>query len=188
MAQPVLNLTNVSALIVDGDKYLLAIISQMLRGFGLTRQFPYTKGEEAKDFLEKTPVNLVILEQILPDMGGDDLVRWLRRHPSPKLRFTPVLILTGYTHMARVHSARDSGANLVVKKPVSPQILFDHIAWMANSDRPFVEGKSYAGPDRRWRREKPEDAPSRRAGDESGEAHVMTEAPPKTSSSGANAQ
>jgi two-component system chemotaxis response regulator CheY len=166
MPQPVLNLSNVAAVIVDGDKYLLTIISQILRGFGLTRQFHFTNGEDAKDFLSKNRVDLCIFEQVLPDMNGDDLVRWLRRNPNSKLRFTPVLTLTGYTHVKSVHAARDSGANLVVKKPMSPQTLFDHIVWLSNSDRPFVEGNGYVGPDRRWRIEKPEDAPARRAGDE----------------------
>lgn len=173
MSQPTLNLTNVTALIVDPDKHMLGIVSQILRGLGLNRQFQFATGKEAEEFHAKNIVDLCIFEAVLPDMSGYDLVKRIRQNPNQKLRFVPVMILTGYTQMRSVATARDCGANLVVKKPVSAQTLFDHIAWMSRSDRPFVEVGDYVGPDRRFKSTGHPSGVSRRKTDQQAPAQPM---------------
>ena len=57
------------------------------------------------------------------------------------MRFVPIVVLSSYTQHKHVTQARDAGANLVLTKPVSPQVLFDHIALVAKAPRPFIEGQ-----------------------------------------------
>ena len=47
-------------------------------------------------------------------------------------------------------AARDSGANFVVRKPASPQVLFDRTNWVAKVSRSYLEASNYVGPDRRF--------------------------------------
>ncbi len=146
-----LNFSEISALIVDGDRFSSAIVSQILRGFGLTRQFVVGTGEDALRQLVTNTYDLLITECVLPDTKGADLIKWIRRHPKDDIRYITVVVLTGYSHFSNVIAARDGGVNSVVCKPIAPTVLFDHIAWSAKSDRPFIEADEYSGPCRRFR-------------------------------------
>jgi CheY-like chemotaxis protein len=154
MASERLNFSGVRALIVDGDPHAARILSQILRGFGLSQQVVADSGEEAQRHLKQASFDLVICEVVHPDMQAVDLLRWIRRQ-AEGIKFVPIIVLTGYSDIGNVTSARDSGASLVVKKPVSPAVLLDHITWAARTPRPFVETSSYIGPDRRFKNDGP---------------------------------
>jgi CheY-like chemotaxis protein len=117
----------------------------------------------------------VIVEAVLPDMLGADLVRWMRRHSDLGIKHASIIILTGHTAAANVESARSSGVNIVVKKPVAAAALFDRIAWSAAMDRTFIDTESYAGPDRRFKSLGPPDGIGRRSTDLSAEIGAASE-------------
>jgi response regulator RpfG family c-di-GMP phosphodiesterase len=164
-----LDLSRASVLVVDSDQYAVEMINQVMRGFGLREQSAVESAALAQVFLEKNKVDLVIVEAVLPDMLGANLIKWMRRHFDEVVRHLPIIVLTGHTIIENVQSARDSGANMIVKKPVSVSILFDRLAWSASSDRLFVDTDSYAGPDRRFRSLGPPDGVGRRSTDLSAE-------------------
>jgi DNA-binding response OmpR family regulator len=137
----------------------------MLRGFGMESPVTGQTGAEAMAYLHGNSVDLCIMEAMLPDMSGAELIRWLRRPEMEKLRFVPVVVLTSYAQLRLVSAARDGGANIIVRKPVSPQSLFDRITWVARVARPFIDGGNYAGPDRRFQAIDPPDGAFKRADD-----------------------
>ncbi len=108
-------------------------------------------GEEAQRRLSNGRFDLLICDALLPDMHAVDLIKWIRRQPTTQLKYIPIVVLTGYTQHSNVVNLRDAGANIVVRKPVSPNVLFDHIAWSARTERPFIETDNYIGPDRRFK-------------------------------------
>lgn len=146
-----LNFAGIRVLVVDGDRYSSGIVSQILRGFGIQSFVVADTGEAAQKQLAGHSYDVLITESTLSDMKGSRLVRWVRRHSKESIRQITIILLTGYTHFSNVLAARDSGVNSVVRKPVSPATLYDHIAWSANNDRPFVEADRYFGPCRRFR-------------------------------------
>jgi CheY-like chemotaxis protein len=160
-----LNFSEISALVVDGDRYSSGLIGQMLRGFGLTRHTIVGTVEEAKKLLATGAFHLLITETNLADSTLADFVQWIRRSAKNELRYIPIVVLTGYAFYSRVTVARDCGVNSVVRKPVSPAILFDHIAWSAQTERPFIDADAYAGPCRRFRFDEPAPGFSRRVSD-----------------------
>ncbi len=160
-----LDFSQVSALIVDGDHYAVETLSQILRGFKLKSMTVAENGEAAKKSLGPTKFDLAIVEAVLPDMKGADLVLWIRRHEENGVRYMPTVILTGHTVRAHVEAARNSGANFILKKPVAASILFDRLAWSARMNRPFVETPAYVGPDRRFKNLGPPDGVGRRSSD-----------------------
>ncbi len=145
------NFSHIVALVVDGDRYSTGIIGQILRGFGVGRQQAVGTVEEAKALLSTGTFDLLITESTLADGPLSDLVVWIRHNPKNELRYIPIVVLTGYAYYAQVAVARDLGVNSVVRKPVSPTVLFDHITWSAKTDRPFIDADGYAGPCRRFR-------------------------------------
>jgi CheY-like chemotaxis protein len=170
-----MNFNDVTALLVERDHQSVTILSQVLRGFGLERQFRSVTGEQAKACLETSAVNICFCEADLSDMRGVDLVRWIRRHSMEKLRYMSVIVLSGYTQLGTVEAARDAGANFVVKKPVSPLTLYDRIAWSVQGRRQFVESPEYVGPDRRFKSLGPPGGVGRRAMDLPAEIGAATE-------------
>src|SRR5581483_8979563 len=162
------NLTNATALLVDSDHFTRGIIAQMLRGFGLEAPVLLGTGKEAQDFLLHNYVDICIVEAMLPDMMGTDLVTWIRRCETSQVRFVPIIVMTGYTQFNLVSDARDAGASLVVKKPVSAQMLWDRIVWAGRSNRAFIETADYVGPDRRFRSAGPPNGKGRRESDRAG--------------------
>ena len=165
MAQPRLNLSNVSALLADRNQYNRALIAQALRGFGIKHITPCETGASAQEYLQQSPVDLCLIEADLADMTGADLIRFIRRLPREPLRFVPIIVLSGYTQFHLLSLSRDAGANLVVKKPVSPQALFDRIGWLGRTKRAYIEADGYIGPDRRFHDIDPPDGGYKRATD-----------------------
>jgi CheY-like chemotaxis protein len=164
VAQPRLNLKGVTALVVDSDHFTRGLVTQMLRGFGIDTPGLCETGAAAKAFLQHNYVDLCLIEAVLPDMESPELIGWIRSQEKA-MRFIPVIVLTGYTQLRMVAAARDGGANNVVKKPVSPQGLFDRITWVARVSRPFIETTNYMGPDRRFRTLDPPDGEYKREND-----------------------
>jgi two-component system, chemotaxis family, chemotaxis protein CheY len=169
-----INFTEISALVADGDRFSTSILSQILRGFGLSHHVTVATGEEAKKQLATNKYDLLISENFLADMKGADLIRWIRRQPEPTLRYLPIVVLTGYTQFSNVTTARDCGVSSVVRKPVAPNTLFDHIVWSAKTERPFIDADEYAGPCRRFREGDPAPGLNRRVSDHYGEAMLET--------------
>jgi DNA-binding response OmpR family regulator len=170
MSQACINVSGMTTLLADSDRFTRDITSQIMRGFGAEPCVLVNTGEEAISFLRDNCFDLCIFEAKLPDMSCADLIRWVRRLKDHTARFTPILVLSSYTQRRYVTGARDAGANMVARKPVSPQILFDRITWIARADRPFIEAGQYIGPDRRFKDVVPADGIYKRETDARTEA------------------
>lgn len=169
------NFSKINALIVDSDHYSTGILCQILRGFGLSQCRVVDTIAQAREILSKGNIDLVICEASMPDEQPGEFIRWLRRLPQGPTKYTPIVMLTGYTQMSNVVGARDAGVNSVVRKPVSPKTLFDHIARAAAQERNFVETDHFIGPDRRFKFTGPPEGVGRRDGDLSAEIGDATE-------------
>jgi CheY-like chemotaxis protein len=169
-----LRLDGIRTLVADGDPAGGALLLEMLRGLGFTSVKLAETAKAAQAALEQDGYDLCLCDAALPDAGGADLIRAVRAAPAP-LRFLPILAMTGYAAEAQVLALRDAGAHLVMKKPLSPQSLYDRLAWVAQPRRAFIESPAYVGPDRRFRCLGPPGGIGRRATDLSIEIGAATE-------------
>lgn len=76
-------------------------------------------GEEALDFLQRNPVDLIVLDLGLPGMDGLEVVRRLRQAGSA----TPIVILSSRDDEAGKVAALDLGADDYVSKPFGMEEL-----------------------------------------------------------------
>jgi DNA-binding NtrC family response regulator len=77
-------------------------------------------GLEASQLLSRRGFSLVITDERMPDMGGIELIRWMREN-SPE---TPVIVLTAYGSVATAVEAIKLGAEEYLTKPLkSPEEL-----------------------------------------------------------------
>jgi len=174
MAVSKMSLGGVTSIIVDDDQFAVNLVGQMLRGLGLDNPASAETGAAAQILFGAHSYDLCICEAKLPDMNGAELVKWIRALPG-KNRYIPILVLTGYSNMSNLVAVRDSGANLMIRKPASPKVLYDHIEWSAKTSRPFVESDNYVGPDRRFKSIGIPNGEGRRETDLSGEIGAAVE-------------
>jgi DNA-binding NtrC family response regulator len=77
-------------------------------------------GREASELLSARSFSLVITDERMPDMGGIELIRWMREH-APE---TPVIVLTAYGSVETAVEAIKLGAEEYLTKPLkSPEEL-----------------------------------------------------------------
>ena len=141
-----------SALVVDDDPDICALINDLLRALGFGRCLTAVNGEVAMAILadsEATPIDLVITEIAMEPGDGGDLLQWIRRSLKSPNRFMPVVLMTGQTEMEAMLRMRDLGVTEVLAKPLSLDRLCSVIDGLIASPRRFVESGRYFGPDRR---------------------------------------
>lgn len=161
-----LNLQKTTILVADADIMGQNIIVQILIGFGARNIVRCEDLDEVKRQLSTATFELAIIDPSSFGQDGYEVIGWMRRSVPPPNRHAPVLVVTGHTAQGRIGQLRDSGANFIVSKPLSPAILLERILWMAREKRPYIEASSYAGPDRRWHDQAlPEGAQGRRQKD-----------------------
>ena len=74
------------------------------------------------------PPRLILLDLGLPRMSGFEVLQAIRRHANPRVRRTPVVVLTTSRAPGDVRKAYDMCANSFVSKPVE---LDDFVALIA---------------------------------------------------------
>ena len=90
----------------------------------------FTEEEEALKFAVSNPIDLAILDMILPDMGGKDVYkRIMKARPGLK-----VIVCSGYKIEGPPQDILDAGAEGFVQKPF-------HIATLAEKLKEVLERK-----------------------------------------------
>ena len=76
-------------------------------------------GERALFILRTIPLDLVLVDVLLPKLDGLELLRIVRSEPTPRLRSTAFVLLASNATPDLAARARTHGANEVLQKPLS---------------------------------------------------------------------
>lgn len=107
-------------LLVDDDTTLQALMSMVFRANGL-EVYTADNGRQATEVLEKTAVDLIVLDMMMPVMDGLKFLDWLR---SSRMKGVPVLAVTGMERPGSKEEILQAGATHVSFKPVDvPSLL-----------------------------------------------------------------
>ena len=113
--------SQISALLVDDDAKLCGLLRDYLEGFG----FSLDVAEDASSGLEKAVANeydVILLDLMLPDMDGLDVLRRLREIGS-----TPIVIFSAQDEEASRIVGLEMGADDYVPKAFSPRELLARV-------------------------------------------------------------
>ncbi len=149
-----LRLNYLKVLVVDDNRSMLFLISDLLRAMGVGTVITATNGAEAIQVLidqAAAPADIVITDMSMEPIDGAGLLKWIRQDPKSVNRFLPVIVLTGHTELARIVQMRDLGATEILAKPVTVMGLSNRMVTVIDRPRRFVETEAYFGPDRRRR-------------------------------------
>lgn len=120
-------------LIVDDQAIMLRLIGIPLEAEGYTLITAMT-GAEALMKIQSDPPDLVILDVMLPDASGIDVLHRIRQ--GLKLVDLPVIILSGQTELDAKIKGLEAGADEYVTKPVDPKEMSARVrALLARTQR-----------------------------------------------------
>ena len=98
-----------------------------------TEIYTATNGREALDVIQSVPLDLVILDQYMPELDGMSVLRMMRA--EPRFKDTPVVMISTDHEQLKMTSLR-SGANLFVAKPVRALTLLTTLSALINEEGP----------------------------------------------------
>ena len=145
-----INLAKAEVLILDDSLEGMNVLLQIVRGFGVHSIDRCRTVDEARKAVLTREIDLFLIAANGQDSSPYELIRWLRRSGLEGNAYAPVILLSGHTQLRNVERARDCGANYIVTRPVSPEVLLERILWVARERRHYVICDAYAGPDRRF--------------------------------------
>jgi CheY-like chemotaxis protein len=109
--------------------------------------------------LDNGPPDLLITEVDLADGDVCGVIRALRHQDVGSDPFLPVIALSREPTPATVERVIDSGADILLGKPVSAEQLISRIRLLVEARKPFVVTSDYVGPDRRKSTERTSNVP-----------------------------
>ncbi len=101
-------------MVVDDNPDIVTIVKTLLERKGFKVQSAYS-GLEFFNLLTKKKPTLIILDIMMPQMDGMEVLVRLRRNPSTSS--VPVILLTGKVNDEDVYRGYNFGADYYVKKP-----------------------------------------------------------------------
>lgn len=112
-------------LIIDDDEALGAVFETALQKSGLETVFALN-GQSGIDKARAERPDLILLDQVLPDISGNEVLRTLKMDSHTQR--IPVLILSNFSQEELVKEAIDNGAmDYVFKYQVEPQDLVSKV-------------------------------------------------------------
>ena len=110
-----------SAIVVDDEPMLAKFIQSYLSFEGFQVRLAGNRAEVVAEFRKQPVPDLILLDVMLPDADGFDILLRLRQHPA--LKNVPVIMLTGKTTRESVIKGLASGADGYVTKPFEADTL-----------------------------------------------------------------
>jgi two-component system OmpR family response regulator len=110
-----------TVLVVDDDPEIRQLLGQFLETAGLHALLA-ADGAEMREHFRQERIDLVVLDIMLPDEGGLDLLRWLREHTQ-----VPVIMVTALSSPIDRVVGLEIGADDYVSKPFEPRELLARI-------------------------------------------------------------
>ncbi|MGH2551469.1 MAG: response regulator, partial [Thermomicrobiales bacterium] len=120
--------------VVDDQEIICELLAEHLRADGHEVAYAFDGAEALKTFMA-TPFDLVITDQSMPGLNGEELAREIRKkHPH-----VPVILLTGFGDEMKESGILPEGISMVLSKPVAASDLrravFDAVQDGANARR-----------------------------------------------------
>src|SRR6201989_1911469 len=107
-------------LIVDDNEDNRYTLQLLLEGDGHERISTAASGNEAIALIEKEKFSLVLLDLMMPDMNGDEVLKVIKSDPDK--RDIPVVMISADTDVEKVSQCIELGADDYLSKPFNPTI------------------------------------------------------------------
>ena len=119
------SLADLNIMVVDDDEDILALIEATLKDMGIKQIVKATDGAAALQLYDRKekPFDFIICDWMMPNKSGLDVLQGIKKQ-DPDAHF---IMLTSKTEQQNVIEAIDSGSDMYIKKPITPEELQDKI-------------------------------------------------------------
>ena len=118
---------------MDDQPFSRRLVLSMLLGFGSREVYESENGVEAFELARSMMPNIIITDLVMPIFDGLRFIKMVKDVQSP-VHKTPIIVLSGYLTKAAALTVRNSGADELLVKPVSPKSLYEHIVRIVLQD------------------------------------------------------
>jgi DNA-binding response OmpR family regulator len=125
-------------LVVEDEVPISRVLAAYLRQAGFRVEAAFD-GKEALDRFEALQPDLVILDVMLPEMDGWEVLKQIRSRSS-----CPVIMLTALGEMHQRVAGLNEGADDYVTKPFAPEEVVARVRAVLRRPRPMVRGREIA--------------------------------------------
>jgi len=116
-----MKLTDAALLIVDDNEDNRYTLTRRLRREGYANLTTADNGRQALDLIESQPCDLVLLDIMMPQMNGYQVLEHLKSNPA--LRQIPVIMISAVDELDSVVRCIELGAEDYLPKPFNPALL-----------------------------------------------------------------
>ncbi|OYX51363.1 MAG: response regulator [Alphaproteobacteria bacterium 32-64-14] len=159
-------LKRMKVLVVDPNAYMRGVIADSLRRLMITNINAAATAIEAFTLGRTFKPDIVFVDWDAGRMSGLEFTREVRRNSTGMSRETPIILLAGAIDHEQLMSARQTGINEFLLKPVSAQGVLSRIEEVVLRPRKFIDSRNYVGPCRRRKEDPAYAGPWRRLTDE----------------------
>ncbi len=112
-------------ILIDHDEALLTIFKTALEKAGFS-VVTATEGQDGFEKIKSEKPNIVLLDQILPDMKGNDILKQLKE--TQETAHIPVAILSNFGQNELIQEAMNLGAfDYILKYQIEPNDLVNKV-------------------------------------------------------------
>jgi two-component system, OmpR family, response regulator len=115
----------ITILYVDDDTIFLELVTYSLARDPVFQLECVSSGAEALVRLERPGVHIILLDVMMPQMSGPDLLKIV--HQRPHIAKTPVIFITAATMSIDRDQLMELGAIGIIDKPFDPSKLAEQI-------------------------------------------------------------
>jgi CheY-like chemotaxis protein len=116
-------------LIIDDEPQILLLSSNRLKVNGYA-VITASSGEQGLKKAKKEMPDLILLDQVMPRMEGEEVLDHLKE--DPLMKHIPVLMFTADVKKVKVEEAQKRGAAGCLFKPFSPEELLEKVKEVLN--------------------------------------------------------
>jgi DNA-binding response OmpR family regulator len=107
-----------SVLLIEDDAFIKQMYSNKIEELGIN-VFSASNSEEVKELLNLNKIDLVLLDLVLPNISGFDILKWLKKNYN--FKNIPVVVLSNLSSQVDIKNAFDLGAvDYIVKSNYTP--------------------------------------------------------------------
>lgn len=121
-----------AVLVVDDSKVMREMVVACLRAHGGLEFTHAASGLEAIEQLSLTRFDLVVLDLNMPDIGGIEVVEFVRSQDT--LRQLPIIVVTTRGDEISRSRALEAGASRFMTKPFTPEALLSEVRALLGSE------------------------------------------------------
>ncbi len=143
------NALEVRAALCETNPALRSGVQAALYAKGMRDLMVCKDGPALADALAKEIVDLVVCDVDLPGMDFGAWIQRIRQNALGRNPFAVIIATLGDPSLPAVRRAVSAGVDRVLRKPVSMDILAEHVDALSHFRKPFVATDGYVGPSRR---------------------------------------